>query len=165
MASWYPAEYISQPYYPRVFKYVDRAPLHLNGDRLAFWTKARDAALAMWKPGQISFRRAFNHDYDPGFLTLDVTDTQDGTTGQAWFGALPPDATIPAPGVGWAHIDTEWFEQQFLSNIKRELIEVIAHEVGHTLGFGHGGTGIMSSIPGGDVNDEEIAALRAYWKT
>lgn len=165
MSTWYPAEYITQPFYPRVFKIRDLSPTHLVGDRLAYWTKCRDAALDMWKVGMSVRVAQPTAGYKPGFITLDVTQTQDGTAGQAWFGALPPDAVLPAPGVAWAHIDTETFEQQYLSGYSAPMRRIIAHEIGHTLGFGHGGTGVMAASHQGGVNDEEISALRAYWKT
>jgi hypothetical protein len=38
---------------------------------------------------------------------------------------------------------------------------IIAHEYGHALGFGHGGTGVMMGA--GHVNDEERSLARSYY--
>lgn len=66
----------------------------------------------------------------------------------------------PLNGYGWVSIpwNTHWADQSAFS-IRRML----THEIGHTLGFGHGGTGTMQASYG-NVNTEEENALLDYYQ-
>jgi hypothetical protein len=55
------------------------------------------------------------------------------------------------------------FEQLWLARNKFGLSRIICHEIGHNLGFGHGGTGVMTYDVEAWVSLEEIDAARAYW--
>lgn len=129
-----------------------------------FWRRARNAALAEWEESGLTFdvrtKRA-SRGYRKNKITLDCDDSIDGTRGTADFGFLPDDTK--APGVGWAMIDRAWFQDTYLSRVLAPLRRVIAHEIGHTFGFGHGGTGVMSTYATSNVNEEEIEIIRNYW--
>ena len=67
-------------------------------------------------------------------------------------------------GFDWIHLDSIAVEQTYLSRVFAPLQYYFAHEFGHSLGFGHGGTGIMDQTPDHPfVNAEEIAACQSYW--
>jgi hypothetical protein len=94
---------------------------------------------------------------------MDKADYNSDRPGLHCFEVCPP--IVPGTtGADWILIDREAFEQFFKSNVTIELRYIIAHEFGHSLGFGHGGNGIMDETPShAVVNAEEIAAAREYW--
>lgn len=167
MPSWYPADYYIQPKYESYpdLILVDVAAPRLRPRRRNFWEKARDKAIAGWAECGVSFEIIEQvTGYNCGEITLDLYDTDDGTKGQAatLYPPLPFDCTEGA----WARVDLEWFQQQWMSKVAAPLQAVIGHELGHTLGFGHGGTGIMAPYATERIpNAEECSALRAYWET
>lgn len=76
--------------------------------------------------------------YAPGTIT--VTRSDDGGAYGGWGG----DHGVVFVGDGWTRTQT-----------------VLAHEVGHALGFGHGGTGIMGG--GNVVTAVDCEGLRHYY--
>lgn len=183
---WYPETYCQSyhsvrcvdpydgpPHYPNVpvFNVVDLAARFLRPARADFWRKARSRALEQWEEAGIEFdvvETMGGMGYTPGRITLNLTDTTDGTRGQSDFSALPGEGELPAPGVAWAHIDTAYFEDYWQGRFRGPLVKVIGHEIGHTLGFGHNpysgiDGGIMSTFAEGRVIAEEREAVKRYW--
>ncbi len=165
MDDWYPANYYIQPKYESYpdLVLIDIAAPRLRHRRAKFWRGARDKALAGWEQCGAFFHVMEGvNGYDCGQVTLDLFDTDDGTAGQAATCYPPLDESCTEGG--WARVDIEWFSQQFRSNISAPLQAVICHELGHILGFGHGGNGVMTTTHQERVpNAEECAALDAYW--
>lgn len=166
MADWYPGEYLPDPAYPPHFKtmpaylrVVDRIKPQLEGDRRKFWVRARDAGLAQWALVGFEIRIKALGDYDGNRVTINFGASPVG----AWhcFEVCEP---CLKPACDWIHVDPWAFEQLYLSGLRTRLQYWVAHEFGHSLGFGHGGTGIMDQTPEhAKVNEEEIAVARAYW--
>jgi hypothetical protein len=157
---WYPASYYIQPHYasaPRI-NYWDQESF--TGRKRRYWDAAWRRALQRWEPVGLELV------YHPGPIgcpspgvTCAVVDVPPGIGAWAQFNE-PPDC-------GFIEVDvTTWRNAVWGRNI-RYLTEVMTHEIGHTLGFGHGGTGIMSYLPDKTTwpNAEEIEAARAYWGT
>lgn len=182
---WWPEEYCTRypfrceppydgpPHYPYIptIHVVDLAAKRLRPKRRVYWHRVREAALGQWSDAGFDIEvleSLGSMAYEPGRVTLDVCDTQDGTRGQHDFGATIPDEhgfQGPWPGVDWIHIDTEWFRNYFLAHNPAALTKVLAHEFGHALGFGHNPDpeGAMSTYAVGRVSDEEKAIAREFW--
>lgn len=169
MAAWYPpGGHDPEPWYAGlpIIPVHDLASPKLGVRRKRFWKKALTAALMQWESTPLSFPRYAAPGYTSDRITIDIVDVQDGTRAQADFGRTPPlsDGTqFPLPGVGWVHVSPITFEQLFRARTPGGLTKIIAHEVGHCFGFAHGGTGAMSTYATGNVNAEEISALRLYF--
>lgn len=156
--SWYPGSYYIQPHYASypTINYWDKEGF--TGRRRTYWNHAWRRALQRWEPVGLDL---FFHPGPLGCVAhgimAEVYDVPPGIG--AWAQYNPP------PECGFIQVDiTTWRNAVRGRNIAY-LTEVITHEVGHTLGFGHGGTGIMSYLPDKTPypNAEEIAAARAYW--
>jgi len=169
--TWYPGNYIPDPAYPphystmpEYLRVVD-AGLPFLADypkRRSFWLRCRDSGLAEWAPTGITLRLPTGATpYGAQRVTLNLADPQNNLDGGHCFEVCPP---LTKSGSGWIHIDESDFEQLFLARNTARLKYLFAHEFGHALGFGHGGDGIMDQTPShAVVNDEEIAAAKAYW--
>jgi len=171
--SWYPGEYRPDPAYPPHYKtmpdYLRIEDAMLNPvrqfkspERERFWIRCRNSGLGEWDPVRLNLRvRPAVKAYGAHRVTFNLADTQVGLAASHCFEVCPP---LTKPGSGWLHIDPVAFEQYFLSRTTATLKYLFAHEFGHALGFGHGGDGIMDQTPShAVVNDEEIAAAKAYW--
>lgn len=157
-ASWYPANYYIQPHYDSfpTINYWDKHDF--NGRKRKYWNHAWTRALQRWAPVGL------NLVFHPGPLpcqihgiTAEIFDSPPGIG--AWAQYNPP------PECGFVQVDRNVWRNALIARDISYLTEVLTHEVGHTLGFGHGGTGIMSNDPNKDIwpNAEEIAAAKAYW--
>lgn len=177
--SWYPGNYRPDPAYPPAYRTmpgfiriedVISVVLAERPRRLAFWRRCRDSALREWDPIGLTIRlreggQGFEP-YGPERVTFNFMDKADyGATADALHCFEVCQPIVPGTeGADWVQIDRTGFEQQFASRTTGHLKYWIAHEFGHSLGFGHGGDGIMDQTPDhAVVNDEEIAAAKAYW--
>ena len=169
MPGWYPGEYQAYPslppHYstmPSYLRVVDRIKPQLIDKRRDVWLAARDRGLAQWAPVGFKIRIKSIGDYDANRVTLNFAEDVDPRLG-AWhcFEACAP---CSKPGCDWIHILPSAFEALYLSGFTARLQYWVAHEFGHSLGFGHGGDGIMDQTPEhAQVNAEEIAAAKTYW--
>lgn len=166
--------YDGPPHYPRVptLEVVDLAAKSLRPKRRDFWRDAREYALGQWSDVGFDitvFEDVGQRAYEPGTITIDVCDTQDGTKGQTDFGATVPNENgyqEPWRGVAWVHFDTEWFGTYFRNWQKVPVRKIIGHEFGHALAFGHHDVpkSVMNTYAtGGLVTLEDEAAAKDYW--
>lgn len=167
MPNWYPGEYRPAPQYPPHYPTMpaylrirDCIAPTLTSSYRDFWLRCRDLGLAEWLMTGISLRIKRSAVQDrPGLVTLAWMTPAEALEAQrgAWH-------QFNVDGSDWIHFDRVRFEQQVASNVTTTVKYWVAHEFGHSLGFGHGGDGIMDETPDhAAVNAEEIAAATAYW--
>ena len=173
-ASWYPGLYRPDPAYPphyktmpRVLRLVDAIAPELEGPRLKFWLRCRDSGLREWDPTGLKIAwRPKLRPYGPDrvtFALMNKADYEATANAMHCFEVCKP-IKPGTPGADWVQIDRVAFEQCYQSRVTQQLKYYVAHEFGHSLGFGHGGDGIMDQTPDhAVVNDEEIAAAKDYW--
>ncbi|RPJ20461.1 MAG: hypothetical protein EHM35_19435 [Planctomycetaceae bacterium] len=165
--SWYPINYYIQPHYktmPEYLRVEDAAIMRLTGTkRQLFWKRCRDSGLAEWAPTGINLKvQEVVQGYRRQRVTLNLADTQTGGDASHCFEDCEP--CFDKTACDWIHIKWDAFEQCFQARNSGKLKYWVAHEFGHSLGFGHGGDGIMDETPDhAVVNDEEIAAAKDYW--
>jgi hypothetical protein len=135
--------------------------------RRATWVDRRDWALDQWSGGALEFvveRRTPSVRCAPA--------TWDSLSAELIAGAINvvrecPDtgwtshggwATVRGLGIVWMDLEPFFFRP---SN-DNQARHITTHEVGHALGFGHGGGGVMAtSTP--YVSTEEMAAVQYYY--
>lgn len=163
---WYPASYYIQPEYrtiPMLFLADTIAPT-ISGLKLRWWRRARRKALEMWEAGGLDFivgetTEKFGNDE----ITLARADVPDPI--DAWAAWQQPPCPEDSFNCGWVQLDrVAWKQAWKIRNLPR-MKYLIGHELGHVLGFGHGGDGIMAARwTTNSVNAEELEALRTYWR-
>ena len=174
MPDWYPSDYYIQPHYSTMPEYLRIADVFAPGlapQGAGLWRKARDQALAKWNPVGFGWRvREDREPYLGNRVTLNMEYINYRIGGWACFECDPAEPHDPCEAtcpnaMAWVHVDDETWEDAFDSGYLGTLRYVLCHEIGHVLGFGHGGTGIMSATYKQSLtpNAEEIAAARAYW--
>lgn len=168
--SWYPSEYYIQPHYttmPAYLRFEDAIAPALEGKRLAFWRRCRTAGLAQWAELGVEFRikeRTSRMNY-PNRVTLEFADDVPPQLG-AWHYFEDPAVGPVGDGHDWIHFLRSYFEQQYqAARSAQPIVYRVAHEFGHSLGFGHGGDGIMDQTPYHPlVSPEELVAAKDYWR-
>lgn len=165
---WYPSMYYIQPHYktmPERLRFEDTIAPELQGKRLDFWRRCRDSGLNEWLPLGVKFviRERVEYANAANRVTFAFADDVPPQLG-AWHYFEDPAYGPQGKGHDWIHFLPEKFEQLYLSRVTGTMKYYVAHEFGHSLGFGHGGDGIMDASPDHPVvNTEEIAAAKAYW--
>lgn len=160
---WYPENYYIQPETIMPFWSLES----FTRRRKRYWDAAWTRALQRWDPVRLPLEYV---EYGgprgrkPYQVSVEVVDIPPGIG--AWAAYYPEPPNVP-PESAFVQVDITTWKQALAARWIGHLTQAITHEVGHILGFGHGGTGIMA-VPLGKAiapNDEEIAAARAYWGT
>jgi hypothetical protein len=128
---------------------IDTLAPTLTLEHRRIWRQARNDALTNWTTGCVSFSVSTGEvSLASGTITLS-RGTEDWG---GWDDVSGGGFAIFAPWRGW------W--DDFYA--KHQLKGLIGHEVGHALGFGHGGDGIMV-LDTNKPDATDLALLRSYY--
>ena len=165
--SWSPGGDFGSPTYSLPIPVVDGVRSTFINDRRRKWRKAAEAALARW---ELPFDMSYRPEDDQPFVADDGTISSLGVNPLVVPGAIAlvrAHFAVASDTAGWIDqmgggicLLTPW-RGWWGGGDQSQIESVVAHEVGHALGFGHGGNGVMSGSA--RVNDEERALASAYY--
>ena len=165
--AWSPGGDFGSPTYSPPIQVVDGVRSTFIGERRRTWRQALDRALSNWMlPFDLSYRPEADQSYvatDESVSTLSVNPL----IIPGVVALIRMHSDIAGDSAGWIEemgggicLLTPWRAWWGRGN-QSQIITIAAHEIGHALGFGHGGNGVMMGSPKPNEQERQLAA--AYY--